>query len=400
MMAYDNRRRHVILMEFIVWAVVAPLGLLTLALALELVAGLAAGDPVRRQLVPIDAVVIVPAHDEEMGIADTVASLVPIGGVARVLVVADNCSDATAFLARSAGADVIERIDPAHVGKGYALAFAQAYLAKAPPQVVGVIDADCRIDQISLSLLLNAAQVTPVQALNLLDADRSAAPMVQVSNFAFFIRNDVRQRGLSRLAGRVHLTGTGMAFPWTVFGTAALATGDIVEDLGLGLDLAASGLAPQLVPEARVTSPAAAKTSALKQRARWEGGFLATARRRGLPIIAAGIGTGDFATFWSGVSLCIPPLALLLLLNGVVIAACGAIAATGGSFAPSAFLTIVTAFVVGLFVWAWLDRGHAYLAGTALMTAPLYIFWKLPMYARLILPRERRWTRSDRDTPT
>ena len=80
---------------------------------------------------------------------------------------------------------------------------------------------------------------------------------MQVSNFAFMIRNLVRQRGLQRLAGRVHLTGTGMAFPWTLFADADLGGGSIVEDLNLGMSLAANGHPPILVEGATVWSPAA-----------------------------------------------------------------------------------------------------------------------------------------------
>jgi len=65
----------------------------------------------------------VPAHNEAGVIARTVANLKkrdmagrPISG----LVCADNCEDATAELARAAGASVIERQNPTQRGKGYA----------------------------------------------------------------------------------------------------------------------------------------------------------------------------------------------------------------------------------------------------------------------------------------
>ena len=41
----------------------------------------------------------------------------------RVFVVADNCTDRTAEVARSCGATVFERNDPEHIGKGYAMEF-------------------------------------------------------------------------------------------------------------------------------------------------------------------------------------------------------------------------------------------------------------------------------------
>ena len=66
--------------------------------------------------------VLVPAHDEEEGIAATLAAvLAQLGPHDRLLVVADNCSDATAAVARAAGAEVVERSSDLR-GKGYALA--------------------------------------------------------------------------------------------------------------------------------------------------------------------------------------------------------------------------------------------------------------------------------------
>ena len=66
--------------------------------------------------------VLVPAHNESSGLLPTLANiqsqLLPGD---RLLVVADNCSDDTAALARAAGAEVVERNDPTRRGKGYAL---------------------------------------------------------------------------------------------------------------------------------------------------------------------------------------------------------------------------------------------------------------------------------------
>src|ERR1700760_1048731 len=71
--------------------------------------------------------VVVPAHNEESGITRTVKSLLAMDWPAdqfRVLVVADNCTDDTAAVARAAGALVLERHDMTLRGKGYALRYA------------------------------------------------------------------------------------------------------------------------------------------------------------------------------------------------------------------------------------------------------------------------------------
>jgi len=90
--------------------------------------------------------VLMPAHDEAAVIAQTVAVVrQQLRPQDRLLVVADNCTDTTAEVARAAGAEVVERTDHALRGKGYALAHGLACLAQRPPQVVLVVDADCRV---------------------------------------------------------------------------------------------------------------------------------------------------------------------------------------------------------------------------------------------------------------
>ena len=69
--------------------------------------------------------VLIPAHNEELSLTAAVRSVqssdYPPEKV-RVLVVADNCTDGTADVARSLGAECLERTDPVNRGKGYALA--------------------------------------------------------------------------------------------------------------------------------------------------------------------------------------------------------------------------------------------------------------------------------------
>src|SRR4051812_25920841 len=88
--------------------------------------------------------IIVPAHNESAGIADTVRSLLAIDypkSLFDVLVVADNCQDDTAEQARSAGAQVLERKHDELRGKGYALHYAFERLP-ADVDAVVVVDAD------------------------------------------------------------------------------------------------------------------------------------------------------------------------------------------------------------------------------------------------------------------
>lgn len=351
---------------------------------------------------PARMAILIPAHDEASGITATLAALfasIPQG--TRVLVVADNCSDATAGLARQAGAEVIERNDPEARGKGYALAFGRDHLARAEgpsPDVVLVLDADCRLLPGSAAALADAAMRcgAPVQAVNLIEADLAAPPMVQISSFAMVVKNLYRSRGMQRLGGAALLTGTGMAFPWKLFAGADLATGSIVEDLSFGIAMTREGHPPRLVEEAGVRSAPAGMADALAQRTRWEHGFLQTLRRQAFPVLIGGLRGGSRAEILLGLHLMVPPLALLLILAAGALLLQAVLALMGGSLAPLLVLGSLTALALTLVMLAWLAGGRPFLSAAALLRAPLYVLWKLPLYARFLRKPEAIWTRTPR----
>jgi cellulose synthase/poly-beta-1,6-N-acetylglucosamine synthase-like glycosyltransferase len=388
-------------LTILTFVLAAPAAVLTAFFAVEIFAGLR---PLRSagcaEIAGASAVIVIPAHDEEAVIECTVRDT---AGEARttalVLVVADNCTDRTAEIARLAGASVVERSDSERRGKGFALAAAREHLRRNAPDVVIVLDADCRIDAASVrALIACAAQAgRACQAVNLLAPDLTAGPLVQISSFAFMIKNLVRQRALQRLAGRAHLTGTGMALPWRIFEQANLGGANIVEDLALGLELAERAAPAVLVEEATVWSPAASASGTLVQRRRWEGGFLATMLKTAPGALLRSIRRADARGFWAALDLCIPPLALLVMLNGAA-AVLAMIAVLAGGAAWPVIVQIAIGIVAALAVgFAWFREGRRFASAATLLRLPFYILWKLPMYvglARRGAPKD--WLRTGR----
>ena len=75
--------------------------------------------------------ILIPAHNESTGITQTLLSIKAQSTAnVKVLVVADNCNDDTAAVARSHGVEVIERFHETKRGKGFALDFGLQYLVK------------------------------------------------------------------------------------------------------------------------------------------------------------------------------------------------------------------------------------------------------------------------------
>jgi cellulose synthase/poly-beta-1,6-N-acetylglucosamine synthase-like glycosyltransferase len=347
-----------------------------------------------------DTCILIPAHNEAAIITQNLERLRPVlASTTRALVVADNCTDETARLAREQGFEVVERNNAEQRGKGYALAFGRDHLRSAPPECAIVMDADCYSDPSSIIALARCAcsVQAAVQARYVFEPDHDASPKVQISNFALWIKNVVRQRGTCRAGGGAILTGTGMAFPWPVFVRMPLATGNIVEDLALTVDLARSAEAPLFLEQASVLSPPASEQATLGQRSRWEHGFLAVAAVHGLPLLGHGIVRMDRKAVLLGLHLLVPPLALLITICVSIAALLAAIAALTGNWLPFAILTATIATALSGVLVNWAIEGHRWLRPSTLLRLPLYLMWKLPLYGRFLAGKRAGWVRTERE---
>jgi exopolysaccharide biosynthesis WecB/TagA/CpsF family protein len=344
--------------------------------------------------------VVIPAHNEERVLGGTLASVVTqlLPGD-RVLVVADNCEDNTPAVAREFGAEVVERHDVARRGKGYALDAGIRHLEQDPPEIVIMVDADCHVHEGAIEAL--AAQVVetnrPAQAVYLLEQPARPGPRDLVSALAFMVKNLVRPSGLRRLGLPCLLTGTGMAFPWPVIRRAKLATGNIVEDMQLGLDLSLAGCPPVFCAEAKVTGRLPEKNDvALTQRRRWEHGHLRTLLTQVPRLLGGAIRHRRICAVALAAEVCVPPLSLLVMMVAGAIG-CSMLAARFGASWTSAYLLMAGALAVGCCILgAWLRFGRQQLPLASLLAAPFYVLWKVPLYFAFVLKPQREWIRTER----
>lgn len=355
---------------------------------------------------PIPVCVLMPAHNEAIGIADTLRALLPqMGAHTSVLLVADNCTDATADIARSAVGDsdklvVIERDNPDLRGKGYALDYGIRHLEAAPPAVVLVVDADCRVKPGSIDALaaLCLARGRPVQALDLMQAPAGGSIRTRLAEFAWLVKNHVRALGSLQLGLPCQLMGTGMAFAWSHIRQAKLNTGHIVEDMQLGIDLARNGTPPLFCPEALVTSVFPTTAEGLQaQRKRWEHGHLSVIAAQVPRLFWQAISRGNGALFAMALDLCVPPLALLTLLTLGLCAAGAALGMAGGPLLPVLLAGTATVMLGVAVLLAWWRFGRAVISLKQLCHIPLYVLAKLPLYFYFLVKRQGTWVRSKRD---
>lgn len=346
--------------------------------------------------------VLIPAHNESVNLTPTLRSVQQQGlANLRVVVVADNCGDDTAAVARQEGAEVVERTNPLLRGKGYALDFGVKHLQHNPPDVVVILDADCLLEHDVLQSLGMLALTTmrPAQALYLMkNPDGSASIKSKIAEFAWLVKNHVRPRGLHTLGLPCQLTGSGMAFPWTVLNRVPLATGEIVEDMKLGMALATLGHPPIFLETAVVTSTFPADVEGIQsQRRRWEHGHLSMLLKEGIPKLFKGLFTRDFPLFFLALDLCIPPLALLVVLTCVWLLIASMFWAWSGNSQP--FIVGVTCLLLTgtAVVAAWHQFGRHVVSGRELLMAPVYVLSKLSVYIGFLFRRQSEWVRSKRD---
>ena len=349
--------------------------------------------------------VLVPAHDEEAGIATTVASLLALDyprDQFRIVVIADNCADATAARARSAGALVHERSDPLRRGKGYALAFGfTAVLADGFADAIVVVDADSTVSANLLGAFdaaLGAGAAALQASYRIRNPDASWRTRLLTLGFALF--HDIRSLARERMSLSCGLRGNGMCFRAELLRRVPHRAFSIVEDLEYGVQLGLAGVRVAYVGDAGVYGdmPTTSGT-ARSQRARWERGRRAMAREYAPRLLRGSVARRDPVLLDLLFDVLVPPLSRLV---GLVIAgwACATLALALGVPAGAAVALWTTA---GVALLAYVARGcaltgHGARAATDLAWAPVYMLWKLTVSAGRAT-RADAWVRTSRTMP-
>lgn len=390
------------LLDFFLYGLALVVALPLLVFSAECLAALA-GPRKRRWSGPRPRIgVLVPAHNEEAGLARTIElARAQLTTEDRLLVVADNCDDGTAEVARGAGAEVLERSDALRRGKGYALAAGlERLMAADPPEVAIVLDADSRPGPGLFETIATAAAASgrPVQSRYLFEAPPAPSSRDRISALAVLFKNRIRLIGLGRLADASHVTGTGFAIPARLVDPVAFASGHITEDMELGLRFAQAGRAPLYLDHAEVFGVLpTSDRAATSQRTRWEHGHLSLLLRRGPRLLAGGLLALNRGAIALALDLLVPPMSLLFLVAATAVPGALMIAVLDSYRAPLTIVLGSTGLAFASFVLAWFRYGRATIGAGELARLPLYVLWKVPLYLRFLVRPEKKWVRTERD---
>jgi len=342
-------------------------------------------------------VVLIPAHDEEATVLAAIAAVraqtVP---VARIVVVADRCTDRTVPLARSAGAEVFETSGNEHRKAG---ALNQALAAPgllSPDCYVLVMDADSAISQdfVAVALAHLGDGVGAVGGVFYGDPGAGVLGQFQRNEYLRYAREIDRRRGRAAV-----LTGTATIFSFAVMRKVSESRGTVLpgrrgevyntdaltEDNELTLAIKHLGhrcLSPR---QCRVSTEVMQTWRDLyRQRLRWQRGALEDLRRYGWTRVTVGYRWKQFAMYGL-----IPFFWLYLALTVASLLA-------GGDLALSPFWTAVGAVfllerVVTVARGGW--RGMA-LAATLLAESAYDVFQQFTYLSAaftVLTNRKARW---------
>lgn len=343
---------------------------------------------------------LIPAHDEAILIGRLLESLrqmdYPASGF-DVHVVADNCEDDTASIARSLGARVYERCDRSLQGKGFALSWLLGRIGESGSayDAIVILDADSVVAPNflrSMDARLEAGSRVIQAYYSVHNAGES--PIASLRYAALAALHYLRPLGRSALGLSCGLKGNGMCFSAPILERFSWRWFTLAEDVEFHLALVREGVRVDFAPETAVLAEMPVSLAqAASQNARWERGRLQLLRQRIPGLVADGVRQRSPLRLDAAAEQLIPPLSVPFALGGLCLVA--------GLGLGAGLPTILAALSLG-------GQAIYFLAGLALVRAPLsaylalgyapfYIAWKVGVYGRALQgTRSAPWVRTAR----
>jgi len=356
---------------------------------------------------------VVPAHNEEADIEDTLKGLVATADEsASIHIIADNCSDHTAdkvraFIAAHEGtpnARVIKLWERSHEtlrAKGYALEWALPQIfgwsdtsssKLGPVRFVCIVDADAQLSEGSLLIARRdfAEGHEVLQSEYLFGKGLGVrAEVMRIASAALIARG----LGRGALGLSDTLKGNGMFFRREVLEETPWCAYSLAEDLEYTMLLLQKGKRVHVMDGSQVSGKLSATTKGeTDQRLRWEGGRLAVIKKETPVLVKRLLSHPSLQALDILLELIIPPLGLLVALQ--------ALALLVTALLPGYAWTILVAgwAMLGMYiVLSVLLSGLPLKTFLALAYVPIYILWKLALIPKTwAASRSKRWVRTAR----
>ncbi len=269
--------------------------------------------------------VLIAARNEEAVIGkliDSIKAQSYPGRLVKIFVTADNCTDTTAEVARSHGAEVYERYDTTRRGKGYALDFLLREIKlRGHGRFDGyiVLDADNVLDR-DFILRMNETFSDGHDIVTCYRSSKNYGDNWISAGYAlWFLRESRYLNGArSRLGSSCGVSGTGFLFSQAVLDSqgGGWPFHLLTEDIEFTIDNVTRGMKVGYCPDAIAydEQPISFRQS-WAQRLRWSREYLQVFRKYGRALVS-GIFRGSFSCY--DMAMSIMPAAVLTGLSIVV----------------------------------------------------------------------------------
>lgn len=351
---------------------------------------------------PMSFAILIPAHNEEAMLGALLESLSRLAypkDKYTVYVVADNCTDSTAEIARATGwVHVYERVDEVKRGKGYALdwIFSELEAAQLIYDAYVIFDADSVVVPTYLQAIeRELAQGAQAVQGHVIVMNATASSSTVLRWIALTLVAHVRSLGRNAL-GASSIVGTGMCLsrallmrhPWRAF--------SLTEDYEYYLTLVQHGECVRYVPEAAVHTHMATTFAQMRtQDIRWE----SSAGRQptwqvAFRLLRDGLRFRDFVRLEAIAELLTPPLSFLVC-SCLFLLILSLLVWSPLELLCSLMLNIGLICYVSTALYMLRPPRSVYLA---FLHVPGFILWKMWVY--LVLSRSKKhtseWVRTSR----
>ncbi len=356
---------------------------------------------------------LIPAHNEETLLPKTLDNLNKLDypqELYEIHVVADNCTDRTAELAREAGAVAHERFNTDLRGKGYALQWLLQRLwdSQVHHDALVIIDADTVVSDNFLSVMDSrlAQGDRVIQAYYaVLDPEKSWG--ISLRYAALAVLHYLRPLGRMVLGGSTGLKGNGMVFRAEIMREREWSS-SLTEDIEFHMELVLDGERVMFAPDAVVWAemPETLADSDT-QNERWEQGRLEMAQTY-VPKLLRGMVSNHekyrgrrFMLFDAAMEHLIPPFSILAASSAAVLIGATALylwqPTTLGTINLGLASFILLGQIIYLFSGLVLAKAPAGVY-KAMLYAPVFIAWKLLLYVRVLFgKKDDAWVRTARN---
>lgn len=345
-------------------------------------------------------VVLIPAHNEELlllGLIESVQSQDYPNELLKIIVIADNCNDKTAEVARKKGVIVLERFNQEEKGKGYAIKWALETVNMDQYDAVLIVDADCIMSSNVLKHLDKIIEKKRVIQCHISVSNPDDSWFTRLLDVSRTIENEIYFPAKQRLGLSTRLVGTGMCFSNKILQKYGWDAFTIGEDWEYYVKLILHGETIAFAYDAKVHQlESSSLKQATSQRMRWSSGRFAIAWKYGFRLLARGLAERNIVKFDAALPLIFPNPSLGINMTLVGLAIVLALPVDQKEILMVWFFSLVLIQIVIFIVGVFYTRNKLS-KFMAIFIAPVFLIWKMAIdiFSALGMGK-KKWVRTER----